>query len=64
MERWTISFWVLLPLTQNESNAEKVLVQNIHGSGAYVSVDETGSKLFSICEETDKRVEANIDLKK
>lgn len=45
LERWSISFWVILPITMFETNKEHVLVQNINGEGAYVQIDESLSKL-------------------
>ena len=63
LERWTISFWVILPITLFETNKEHVLIQNIHGEGAYVQIDESSSKLQVVCEETGRICSANIDLK-
>ena len=45
MEQWTISFWVILPMTVFQTDKKHILVQNIHGKGAYIQITENGNKL-------------------
>jgi hypothetical protein len=63
MERWSISFWTILPLTNFEADKPRkhVLVQSIHGKGAYVQIDKTCKKLQVVCEKTGV-INADVDL--
>lgn len=54
MPRWSIAFWVILPLTMFDTQKRHVLVQGISGSGAYVMIDETMSLISVVCEEDDE----------
>ena len=62
MKQWTISFWMILPLTMYNTSKKHVLVQNCQGTGAYVEIDETATTLQVIDEHTGEAVEADIDL--
>ena len=62
MKQWTVSFWVILPLTMFNTGKKHVLLQNTQGTGAYVQIDETSSRLQVIDEHTGEAVEAKIDL--
>ena len=56
MYKWTISFWMILPLKVFDTQKKHVLVQNIDGEGAYVQIDETMSCLQVVCEQTKKEI--------
>ena len=56
MEKWSISFWLILPITLYDTKRRHVLVQSINGVGAYVEIDERGEKVQIICEDTGKLV--------
>lgn len=56
MYQWSISFWMILPMTVFDTKKKHVLVQSIHGQGAYVQIDETMSCLQVVCERTQKEV--------
>lgn len=58
LEQWSISFWVILPMTMFDTKRKHVLVQNFNGKGAYIQIDETLSSLECICEDTGRTVSA------
>lgn len=64
MEKWSISFWLILPITLYDTKRRHVLVQSINGVGAYVEIDERGEKVQIICEDTGKLVQADFNLQK
>ncbi len=64
MKQWTVSFWVILPMTMFDTGQKYVLLQNIHGEGAYVQIDETGSWLQVVCEHSGNEINADVDLNK
>ena len=64
MEKWTVSFWMILPLNLHKTNKRHVLVQNIKGTGAYIEVNESCSQIQTICEETGRIVTGGFDLRK
>lgn len=60
---WSISVWLLLPITF-ETERRHTLVQAHNGRGAYLFVDETGSRLGAEDEETKLVIDSGVDLKK
>ena len=64
IKQWSVAFWTILPFTQFMTGNEHVLIQNTHGSGAFVQIDRTGRDLQVICELTGKVISADIDLRK
>lgn len=68
MERWSISFWTILPLPNlggldDKVKPKHVLIQNVNGTGAYIQVDHTCQKLQMVCEKTGREISADVDLK-
>lgn len=63
MEQWSVSFWTILPMTVFDTKRKHVLLQNIHGSGAYVQISENIEQISCICEETGRAVSANYNLR-
>lgn len=45
MEKWSVSFWLILPITLYDTKRRHVLLQSINGVGAYVEIDERGEKV-------------------
>ena len=43
---------------------DHVLIQNTHGTGAFVQIDKEGNDLQVICEATGKVISADIDLRR
>jgi len=59
MPQWSVSFWMLFPMV--DSRQKKVLIQSIHGEGAYIRFSEEGMTLEvvqdSILNDGNKRGE-------
>lgn len=62
LEQWSISFWMILPLTIYETNKRHILVQSVAGSGAYIQIDETGQDLQTVCELSGRTLSAGFNL--
>ena len=58
---WSITFQTILPAAY-DTMQERVLVQNILGTGAYFALDDTGNQMGCIDELTDEFIDAGIEL--
>ena len=64
MEKWSISFWMILPLNLHKTSKKHVLIQSIKGTGAYIEINEACTQLQAVCEESNRVVNAGIELRK
>ena len=58
---WTLSAWIILPITL-ETGKRHTLAQANDGRGAFVAVDETGSRLGSIDTQNGMFIDSGVDL--
>jgi len=60
--QWSISVWVLIPVLN--TGVFHTLIQNVHGFGGFLVIDEEGKMLGAFDELSGEFIESGVNLKK